>query len=224
LLLRSSSWRTHACIIYDNYPLDGNTVGRWISPGSLSWVSDSFTIGSPVTLNAVNIGAWVQPGETFQSIQREIGTTTFGDEVASGSASLTNTFLFTNSHPYNVYPSSFILPGVTLGSGAYWLTLRDAATAYNTGIWWDQKDGLGAAHNSVGPLPGSNAVQLAGEAAVPEPATVILFGAAPARSSRAPAQADTAITWPVRARSNARPARDPSANNSSCPLRHFIRH
>jgi hypothetical protein len=111
--------------------------------------------------------------------------------LSSGTAIQNNTFLFTNAITADIYNESIALTPTILAAGTYWLELQNATTASFDFEGWDQNGGPSQAWNdSFGDVTNctedfqppngrcSDTFDITGAAtAVPEPATLALFGA-----------------------------------------------
>ncbi|HVS40497.1 MAG TPA: PEP-CTERM sorting domain-containing protein [Gemmataceae bacterium] len=179
---------------YRNGSLNGDASvaePRDIAGGYIT--TDSFTLTSGASLTQFTGGFWVDIGATPSSIQWSIGTTSFGNDIASGAASgasLQNTLKISNNgFGADVYESTFALSG-SLSAGTYWLTLT--GTASDAGeIAWDGAKPPPALTSSAFQFdptampPGSSAVNSeffevfgnpSGSPVAPEPSSFLLFG------------------------------------------------
>ncbi len=126
-----------AAVVYQNGDLNGTFNADSISPPQM--VTDSFALASAAKLTSVTLGLWTQPGTQPSTLSYSFGTMPFAMDIASGSASLSNTFAFTTvirSESFDVYISSFDV-NVTLGAGNFWLTLGDGLNNLGGPIFWD---------------------------------------------------------------------------------------
>jgi len=184
-----------AGVVFDNYPPDGSIDGWTINGG---WVvSDSFTLSSPVTLDGVNIALWTDPSATATSVDWSIGSTFFGSDIDSGTATLTEdpTVTFSNTQNdfgfgyWNVVSYTFTLPDDPslsgLAAGTYYLTLQNAAATDVGSVFWDENDdpnGLGITFSQYGSCCGTDtpngaqSFQILGSSSAPEPAGFVLLG------------------------------------------------
>jgi len=172
----------NAQLVYNNGPVNG-TLSAWtIDDGYVA--SDSFVVSSPVTLGKADVGLWAWVGSTPLTLKWSIGTTPYGNNVSSGTGSLTNTFLGKNAKGFDLYESSFAIAG-SLTDGTYYLTLDDTANSNNYPIYWDISNGPSVAfENTLGDVAknlfaGSNSesFQLYGSGSVSERyPTLILLG------------------------------------------------
>jgi hypothetical protein len=169
--------------LYTNGPTNG-TIDAWnITEYS---VTDSFTLSSTSTVSGGIFGTWLYPGDqgALTSFDWEIGTSAFGSDIGSGTASgagLTDTFLYTNGYGYEIDSVNYSDgAGITLPAGTYWLTLTDASVPSGDPVYWDQNDGPSTAYQTTtGLLPGSNAFLLYGPngpTGTPEPGTLAMLG------------------------------------------------
>jgi PEP-CTERM motif len=184
--------------LYDNGPINGNIDAWTINFGFQ--LSNSFTLTQPSNLTGVQFGVWAFPGDSLTSVDWAISTGPTGSGVgdgsqpsgiiASGTASTSSAFQFTNSFGYDIDEINFPL-NVSLAAGTYYLSLQNAVVASNNPIFWDQNNGPSLAYeNSIGllngntdfdPPGGSESFQIFGTippATVPEPASMALFGMA----------------------------------------------
>ena len=167
--------RARADLVYSNGPINGTSSAYLID--SSSRVSDSFTVAGPADLtDAAHVGLWLSPGSTPVSLDWEIGTTPFGSDVSSGTASVTSTPHNVNALGFTVYDASFALTG-TVGVGTYYLTLTNATSSTTEPVYWDRNFGPSTAYqNSTSHSIPSESFQLDGTTlmtAVPEPSTLL---------------------------------------------------
>ena len=165
-----------SAIVYDNGPINGTINAFTVGGGAGYAVTDSFSVSSATTLDSATIGVWqfTDVADPPTSVTWSIGTAAFGADVASGTSTLFNTFLFTNPFANRIYSSAFALSGTLTAGTTYWLTLSDS-TAPGGHAVWDQNFGPSIAFSSVaGSIP-SQAFALYGSPtvnAVPEPASL----------------------------------------------------
>jgi hypothetical protein len=169
-------------ILYSNGPTNGADGGSAINNGYS--LSDSFSLAYVSNVTEVQLGLWaIAPPNT---VQWSIGTTPFGTDKGSGTATLTSTFLNTNSSNDKVYASTFSL-SQPLGSGTYWLTLQNAGASGSTFVYWDVNSGPSSAFAqsaAEGNSFASESFQIFGDGgriaiftiATPEPASIVLLG------------------------------------------------
>ena len=191
LLLGSvfASPASQAAILYTNGPLDGTDFGWTINFGFA--VADSFILAGPSTVTGADYVTWMFPGDTTTSVDWAIlnGSPGAGGVVlASGTAVPTDTFLFNNLQGYDIYSETIALPATNLAAGTYWFELQNAVNVAGDPEYWDVNGGPSSAWESAdGDIttcsdgPGrrcSTTFDITGTAgAVPEPATLTLFGA-----------------------------------------------
>ncbi len=176
--------------VYDNGPVNGQVDAWTINFGFA--VSDTFHISSSTTLSDVSFWAWVEPGDTATSVEVAIGSNGyFTNNLFDGTVSLTQSNCFTNNFGFDVCQESANFSGPALGTGNYYLTLENAATADGNPLYWDENSGVGcqsngcpssAQENTLGTIP-SEAFTLSGTTTTttttsntPEPSSVMLFG------------------------------------------------
>ncbi len=171
--------------LYSNGPVNATIDGYVL--GVSQHIANSFILSGSSTLNGVTFYSWNYPGDVVKSVDWLITTAPFGGTtLAFGTASPTQTFLFTNAYNYDINSESFSLPGVSLGAGTYYLQLQNAVGGTTL---WDQNNGSSTAFSSLlGPLIGdclgpnshpcgSEAFFITGQTAVPEPSSLVLLGA-----------------------------------------------
>lgn len=180
-------------ILYQNGPvngicdIEGCTVDAWTINFGFE-VTDSFTISSPSTIQGFNFALWLEPGDTISSVDWAIGTSAFGTDLGSGTASganLSSSFLFTNQYGYNIYEASVTGLNVHVIGGppqSYWLTLQNATVPSGDPVYWDENGGPSLAQtdcikDGVGCIPSEsfNIVGTPDTGTTPEPSTLILF-------------------------------------------------
>ncbi|MHB8529887.1 MAG: PEP-CTERM sorting domain-containing protein [Caulobacteraceae bacterium] len=155
----------HAAVLYDNGPINGQTLGWTISNGYS--VSDSFTLTHAATVTGVDFGAWNYSGDTISSVDWSISTAAFGGSAST--ALVSDSFQYTNSFGYDINADSFSTGSVTLSAGTYYLTLQNAGVPNGDPAYWDQNSGPSTAYDSAqGQVP-SESFQILGAGGVPEP-------------------------------------------------------
>lgn len=171
---------TASPIVYDNGPINGTVNANTINTG---WeVSNSFTLGSAMSLTGAQVGLWSYFAGVPVEVSWSIGTTPFGSDIASGTGALTSAQIGTLGFGFcPVYESDFSLPHIVLGPGTYFLTLENTHPE-SGGIYWDQNFGPSIAYQrnvgagiDMGQLGTSQSFQLFGDP-VPEPATLAVLG------------------------------------------------
>ena len=132
-----------AQVLYENGPIDGQTLGWTINFGFE--IDDTFYIAnSSSQVNGIAFGAWLFPGDTLESVEVSItsdigGGTTYFDSVVD----FTQSGCFLNSANYDVCTETGHFSPVTLSNGTYYLNLFNAQTAENNYVFWDQNNGVG---------------------------------------------------------------------------------
>lgn len=173
--------RTEAgTLVYDNGPINGTINAVTINESYE--VSDTFTVTAPTQLVSAQIGLWVAVGDTPVTVDWAIGTTAYGTDVASGTATLSNSVPYVNSYGYDIYESTFSLSGTVSAGTTYWLSLQNATTIPANYLFWDVNNGPSVAFQTgTGNLNGtlsagsnSESFQLYGVQGVPEPSSFVL--------------------------------------------------
>jgi hypothetical protein len=173
-------------MVYDNGPIGGqNAFG--IYSGTSTSLTDSFTVTTATNLLSAQVGLWVTPGKPPLSLDWQIGTTPFGADVGSGSATPSNKFFSTVTVglTQDIYESTFSLSGAVSPGQTYWFTLKNATPGSSLinpgGVSWDESDGPSSALVTNPSVQGvsvpSESFQLF-DASVPapEPASLTLLG------------------------------------------------
>jgi len=112
-----------------------------------------------------------------ESIDWSIGTTDFGTDVASGDATLSNSFVEENSDSYDIYMNTAVGLDVLLAPGTYWLTLSGSvSSAGSDPEFWDVNYGPSTAYFSGAGEGSSEAFDINGDPVVPEPSSLALLG------------------------------------------------
>ncbi len=158
VLCLASAAPVMAGTLYTNGPVNGNTYAWTIIdtgvPNCCS-IADSFTVTNS-TVTGATFYTWTFAGDVPATVNWAITTAPFGGTtLGSGTANLTDTFLFANGG-YNVNSDSFSIPALTLAAGTYWLQLGSATDTAANGdfIYWDENDGPSQAWDSFfGPGP-----------------------------------------------------------------------
>jgi hypothetical protein len=175
-----------AAVVYDNGPVNG-TVNAWtINYGYV--VANSFALSDSWVLTGANFGLWNLPGDVTATIDWSIvEDPTAGPVLASGTATVSQGFQFTNGYGYDVNLDSITLPNIALEPGTYWFQLQNADVTNGDAAYWDINGGPSEVWgNGVGynpdPLdyaPGlssaSDSFQLVATT-VPEPGSFLLIG------------------------------------------------
>ena len=166
----------HAAILYSNGAING-TKDFYFLTNSES-ITDSFTLTGTAVLTSVELGLATYSG-TPSSLQWQVGTTPFGSDISSGTASLTDTFHNAGPFTASTYDSTFDLTGFLPTAGTYYLTLSNGLSSDGTELGWDENDGPSRAQGLIGGTPftptGSQSFTLSGTSLVPEPSTWALL-------------------------------------------------
>jgi hypothetical protein len=177
-----------AAVVYQNGDFDGTFAGAQISPPQT--LSDSFSLDNQTTLTRATVGLWAPSNSIPVSLTWSIGSTQFGADLGTGSAILSNS-LELSYVDFDVYLSTFDL-NLTLAAGDYWFTLSDGSATGGQALGWDINGGPSLAfyRNDVDAGPVDSEFFALEGTPVPEPASLIIFGAglaglAAARRTRA---------------------------------------
>jgi hypothetical protein len=179
---------SQAAVLYDSGPINATYSADGISAGFQT--ADSFELGSRATIRGVSFGLWTEAATRISALGWDLLTGAPFSEptvLATGTATV-----FAESEllgggfggAYDVRRATFLIGGVTLDAGNYWLRLRDGIVPGGQ-AYWDVNSGANASQQRH---PGGlvrtvdpHAFQLLGDSAVPEPATwalmIIGFGA-----------------------------------------------
>jgi hypothetical protein len=184
--------------VYYNGLYNGTTDAWEINFGFS--VTDSFTCGNifGCEVQGLNIVTWNFPGDSLNSLEMQLGSTSFGndysDQVVSPSGSAD---LGTNEFGFELWRYDFTFLGADVPYGSSWITVSNAVTSQGQPIYWDENGGIGcppweqgcpssAYENSVGSIPsesftltgilcGPGGPDYCGPPA-PEPSSILLFG------------------------------------------------
>jgi hypothetical protein len=170
-------------------PVNGNNDAWTINSGFQ--VADSFTLSADSTVTGVNFGVWAFPGDTLTTLDWSIVSNgvggVLGTTLASGTAAVSQSFGYTNSFGYDIDNDSITLANLGLTAGTYWIMFQNAVASNGDPIYWDINGGASQVWESAigyNPDPlqyasglnnASNAFQILGTAAVPEPASLALL-------------------------------------------------
>src|SRR6266568_186638 len=147
-----SSVSASAAILYNNSPSaygSAYATNAWTLDYGYA-VADSFTLSGPATVTGIDFVSWNYPGDTLQSIDWAITTAPFSGTIASGTASLSSSFIETNGYGYQISENSFSLTQ-NLAGGTYWLQFQNAVVGNGDPIYWDINSGPSLAwHNTLG--------------------------------------------------------------------------
>jgi len=139
-LLALLAARSRADEVYDNGPVNG-VFGAWgIVPGFS--VSDSFTVSAPTALGSATVGLWADSGAPT-TLDWSIGTTPFGSDISSGTATSLDNVLLTTGY-WDIFETSFDISGDLGSAGTYYFTLSGASD----GVSWDINNGPSMAYET----------------------------------------------------------------------------
>lgn len=170
--------------LYNNGPANGTIAGWTISSPYV--VGDTFTLTSNDTITGFEFAIWYFAGDDPSTVSWAITSAADGGTVYGiGTASVSNTFLFTNADGYDVGEETVSGLDVPETAGTYWLNLGDAAATNGDPLYWDENDGVGctspgcpstAWSNTTGTI-GSESFAIVGNATpIPEPGSMALLG------------------------------------------------
>src|SRR5260370_23179761 len=109
-----------AAILYDNSPSAyGSAYARdaWTLDYGYA-VANTFTLSGPSTVTGIDFVTWNFQGDALQSVDWAITTAPFSGTIASGTASVSSSFIQTNAFGYRIEGNSFSLTQ-TLADGTY---------------------------------------------------------------------------------------------------------
>lgn len=131
--------------------------------------STTNSIGAGGSVGGFTFATWMYPGDTLTSVDWSLGTQAFGSDLGSGTASVNDEILFTNSYGYVIHQMVATGMGVAVSSGN-WLTLQNATTPSGNPVYWDENAGPSLAYqNSVGSIPSESFnVSAGGNSCMPE--------------------------------------------------------
>jgi hypothetical protein len=160
--------------VYDNGPYNGTTDAWTINFGFA--VSDSFHTAPGTELSGFTLVYWdASSTDVMTTVDMAIGTTSFGNEVFSGTfGTLENDLLGTNQYGYSLFAWRAVPTGLINFNGDGYVTLQNACTTSGCSvvqpIYWDENSGVGcmsggcpstAYENTIGSIP-SEAFTLTG--------------------------------------------------------------
>ena len=176
--------------VYDNGPLNGQVEAWGINFGFS--VSDSFTVSNNNGhIGGMDFVAWLDPGDVDTSVEIQIGTQAFGNNLMDMTVALTQSNCFENDFSFMVCHESSTFNGPNLSNGTYFVTLSNAVNGAGDPTYWDQNNGVGcmsqgcpseAQGNERGTIP-SETFTLTAQGtttttgSTPEPSSILLFGA-----------------------------------------------
>ena len=170
--------------LYDNGPVNDNQNAWTINFGFS--VTDTIQVNG--TVQGLDFWALLIPGNVPTSVEVQIGTSAFGNNLFDQTVNLSSSNCFTNPFGFTLCEESSSFNGPTL-NGNYWLTLQNAIVPDGDPVFWNENSGVGcqspgcpslAQENSVGTIP-SESFTVLGSASTstgttPEPGTFLLFG------------------------------------------------
>ena len=172
-------------LLYSDGPINGTLDAGGISQGR-GPLSDSFTVGGNSALTVAVVGLWLSPGDTPVAVDWEIGTTTFGSDIASGTSSFFDqTNMGPNADNFDIWQSSLDIGGTVLGGTTYWFSLSNATTnpafSGEDFVYWDLNNGPSSAFqrtNGADTPVGSQPFDIFGNpiTTTPEPGSILLLG------------------------------------------------
>ncbi|MGC2110307.1 MAG: PEP-CTERM sorting domain-containing protein [Candidatus Korobacteraceae bacterium] len=131
-----------AANVYDNGPVNGESDAWTINFGLI--VTDSFTVSNGNgNIGGIDFYAWLIPGDSITSVQVQIGSQEFGNNLLDTFTTLTQSNCFANNYGYNVCMESGTFSGVNLANGNYWVTLQNANVPSGDPVYWDENSGIG---------------------------------------------------------------------------------
>jgi hypothetical protein len=168
---------TRAGEVYGNGPPKGES-GLDLS-GEV--ISNSVTVVAAAPISSAQAALWVHAGDKPTSVDWAFGTKVFGTDLGSGTATISNVFLFRNAIGFDVYESQFEVSASLPAAGTYWFTLSNPLSVVESGVLWDQNGGQSMAFEQGSPgETDSESFQLfnnfATGPAVPEPTGLTLVG------------------------------------------------
>jgi hypothetical protein len=173
-----------ASLIYSNGPL-ADMPGAVIYFNGFNYIiSDSFTVSTATDITEITIGAEGSVnGNLLESLNWAIGTSAFGSNDGSGTASASDVFVGVGFSEDEYY-DSFAVSTASLNPGTYWLTLDDAVTAAGGFTFWDENNGPSLVQTNNQELLGSESFCVSNgsspcftdssSGSTPEPATIML--------------------------------------------------
>ncbi|MGB8886365.1 MAG: hypothetical protein WCC87_06545 [Candidatus Korobacteraceae bacterium] len=108
-------------------------------------MTDTFTVSNGNGhIGGMDFWAWLVPGDTFDSVEIQIGIEAFGNTLMDLTVGVTQSNCFVNQYGYDVCLETSTFNGPNLGnSGNYWVTLSNAVTAGGNPVYWDENSGVG---------------------------------------------------------------------------------
>ena len=190
-----------AADLYNNGPTNGTSNAYFID---VYVVSDSF-VPSGSSMDRFEFAEWVGAGATPLTVDWAIGTSSFGSDVGSGSATFgqggnaPHCFAATAANTMAGPAAAalamtctairyLLVPGRCRAGSTYWLTLTNATDSFGGRDGWDINSGASLAyHNLLGAVPSESFTICSGPGqgcqgsttttgTTPEPSSIMLFG------------------------------------------------
>ena len=173
-------------VVYNNTgPSSLQSDGFTITANAYS-VADSFTLASPVIIDAISFGDWVYSGDSLTSVEWEISSQPYAEGTVYGLGTVTS-FASTYEGSLNgtdIYTDEFSISPLSLNSGTYYLAFMNGTTVQGYGTFWDEGDNPASTpyqwtpSRHVASPSGSETFELIGSSssAVPEPSSLLLLG------------------------------------------------
>lgn len=137
-------------VAYTNGAVNGTTNAYTFTGGTSLQVSDSFTVASSTDLISATAGVWVYATDLPTSTQWAIGTSQYGNDIASGYGFFQRTYLNSAlSGAFDVYSVAFDINAHVDPATTYWFTLFNGNTGYSGNIFWDVNSGPSSAVDSA---------------------------------------------------------------------------
>ncbi len=169
--------------VYDNGGTTG-TADAWTVNFGFA-VTDSFEVAANTSANGAEFLFWLTPGDTAPSVDLSIGTSAFGNDVASftGLISTGSTNLGSNQYGFTLEQDSYSFASTPLTAfTTYWVTLQNASVPSGDPVYWDENSGPAMAQqNTLGTIPSESFTVLGAITNttgdhLPEPSSIMLFG------------------------------------------------
>jgi len=151
-------------------------------------VANSFTAHNADVATGMGFETWDFSGATPTSVDWVIANgnpLNGGTVIASGTSSVTSSFILTNGFGYDLYSDTIALPSVTTSCGGNcWVELLNATDSAGNPVFWDENNGPSNAWDSalgnlrnidVAGTTGSETFDITGLIGTPEPATWALM-------------------------------------------------
>jgi hypothetical protein len=146
----------YADSVYSSGAVNGN-YDAWQINSSKS-VSDSITLAQNGFVYSATFASWLNPGDTMSSIQWSLGTTAYGSQLGSGTAT-TSVFLNNGNNTFGFDVVTESISGIDvmlLAGNTYYFTLQSAVVTAGDAAYWDVNNGSSSGFSStLTPAPGS---------------------------------------------------------------------